>query len=74
MPWAGWQAREANLRLDLESGAYAALKDDPTRHIIVKGDPLQSELLFAHLLHRHGRIDATPFIKPEAQSAGNKTD
>ena len=38
------QAREANLRLDLESGAYAALKDDPTRHIIVKGYPMQSEL------------------------------
>lgn len=38
------QAREANLRLDLESSAYAALKDDPTKHVILKGDPLKSEL------------------------------
>jgi len=38
------QTREANLRLDTEEGAFAALKDDPARHVIVKGDPLQSEL------------------------------
>lgn len=37
-------ARKANLRLDLEEGAYAALKDDPTNHVIVKGDPLKSAL------------------------------
>jgi hypothetical protein len=37
-------AREANLRLDTESGAFAALQDVPDRHVIVKGDPLKSEL------------------------------
>jgi Protein of unknown function (DUF1553)/Protein of unknown function (DUF1549)/Planctomycete cytochrome C len=37
-------ARKANLRLDLEEGAYAALKDDPANHVIVKGDPLKSAL------------------------------
>lgn len=36
--------REANLRLDTEEGAYKALEDDSSRHVIVKGDPLQSEL------------------------------
>jgi hypothetical protein len=38
------QSREAGLRLDTEEGAFAALKDDPGRHVIVKGDPLNSEL------------------------------
>ena len=36
--------READLRLDTEEGAFAALKDDPSRHVIVPSDPLQSEL------------------------------
>lgn len=36
--------REANLRLDTEEGAYAALKDDPKGHVILPGDPLQSDL------------------------------
>src|SRR4029079_10819045 len=36
--------REANLRLDTEEGAYAALKADPTAHVVVPGDPLRSEL------------------------------
>ncbi|WP_020600784.1 PSD1 and planctomycete cytochrome C domain-containing protein [Spirosoma panaciterrae] len=34
--------REANLRLDTEADAYAALKDNPKAHGIVPGDPLQS--------------------------------
>ncbi|MFZ9660742.1 MAG: PSD1 and planctomycete cytochrome C domain-containing protein [Chitinophagaceae bacterium] len=36
--------REAHLRLDTEEGAYKALEDDPGKHVIVKGDPIQSEL------------------------------
>ncbi len=36
--------REANLRLDTEDGAYAALKDDPRGHVIVPADPLASAL------------------------------
>ena len=36
--------REANLRLDTEDGAFAALKEDPTQHVIVPGDPLNSAL------------------------------
>lgn len=36
--------READLRLDTEEGAYAALKDDPSGHVIVPGDPLKSDL------------------------------
>jgi hypothetical protein len=38
------KTREAGLRLDMESGAFAALKDDPGRHVIVRGKPLESEL------------------------------
>ena len=36
--------READLRLDTEEGAFAALKDDPSQHVIVPKDPLQSAL------------------------------
>ncbi len=36
--------REANLRLDTEAGAYAALKDNPAAHAIVKGKPELSEV------------------------------
>lgn len=36
--------REANLRLDTEEGAFAALKDDPSHHVIVAGDPMASAL------------------------------
>jgi len=36
--------RKADLRLDLPEGAYAALKDDPSAHAIVPGDPGASEL------------------------------
>ena len=36
--------REAELRLDTEEGAFAALKDNPQAHVIFPGDPLKSEL------------------------------
>lgn len=36
--------REAGLRLDTEEGAFAALKDNPSAHVIVPNNPLQSEL------------------------------
>lgn len=36
--------RQADLRLDTEEGAYAALKDNPKMHAIVPGDPLNSVL------------------------------
>jgi hypothetical protein len=36
--------REANLRLDTEEGAYAALEDNPKAHAIVKGNPEASEV------------------------------
>jgi Protein of unknown function (DUF1553)/Protein of unknown function (DUF1549)/Planctomycete cytochrome C len=37
-------AREANLRLDTESGAFAALQDDSLRHVVVPNEAMQSEL------------------------------
>ncbi|QDH80906.1 DUF1553 domain-containing protein [Echinicola soli] len=37
--------REAGLRLDTEEGAYAALKDDPSQHVIVPGEP-EASLVF----------------------------
>lgn len=36
--------RKANLRLDNQTGAYAALKDNPAAHAIVPGKPDQSEV------------------------------
>lgn len=36
--------READLRLDSESAAFAALKDNPTRHALVANDPDNSEV------------------------------
>ena len=36
--------RKANLRLDTEDGAFAALKDNPKAHVIVSGNPEESEL------------------------------
>jgi len=35
--------------LDTEEGAYAALKEDPSKHVIVPGDPMQSAL-YARLI------------------------
>ena len=37
-------ARKANLRLDSYEGAIAALKDEPSAHAIVPGDPASSEV------------------------------
>src|SRR5882672_7882580 len=34
--------RKSNLRLDTPEGAFAALKDDPTQHVIVPGSPEKS--------------------------------
>lgn len=36
--------READLRLDIPESAYKALKDDPTAHALVPGDPLASQV------------------------------
>ncbi len=36
--------RKANLRLDTPEGAFAALKDNPKAHVIVPGNPDQSEV------------------------------
>lgn len=36
--------READLRLDTPEGAYAALKENPTAHALVKGKPMLSEV------------------------------
>ncbi len=36
--------RQANLRLDIQESAYAALKDEPEKHALVPGDPGASEL------------------------------
>lgn len=36
--------RKARLRLDTEEGLFAALKDDPSAHVIVPGDPAASEV------------------------------
>ena len=36
--------READLRLDTPEGAYAALKDNPSAHALVKGKPALSEV------------------------------
>ena len=41
--------REANLRLDTEEGAFAALKEDPSKHVVIPGDPMQS-VLFARII------------------------
>jgi hypothetical protein len=38
--------RQANLRLDSEQGAYAALKEDITQHVVVPGDPIKSALYY----------------------------
>ncbi|TSD67302.1 DUF1553 domain-containing protein [Inquilinus sp. KBS0705] len=36
--------READLRLDIPESAYKALKDNPTAHALVPGDPMMSEV------------------------------
>ena len=54
--------REAGLRLDTEEGAFAALKDDPGRHVIVRGDPMRSEL------YLRVSSDDTSFLMPPPAS------
>lgn len=49
--------READLRLDTEAAAYAALKDNPKLHAIVPGD-LDNSAFGSDYDQRHGRTDA----------------
>lgn len=51
--------RKADLRLDTESGAYAALKDDATQFVIVPGEPEQSVLY-----HRITTTDTLDIMPP----------
>ncbi len=55
--------REAGLRLDTEEGAYAALKEDPSAHVIVAGDPLHSELYL-----RISSLDTSYLMPPPASN------
>ncbi|MFM7222836.1 MAG: PSD1 and planctomycete cytochrome C domain-containing protein [Bacteroidota bacterium] len=51
--------REAGLRLDTEEGAFAVLKDNPSQHVVVPGDPLSSELY-----HRISTSDTSELMPP----------
>ena len=51
--------REAGLRLDTEEGAFAALKDNPSQHVVVPGDPLSSALY-----HRISTSDTSELMPP----------
>jgi len=55
--------REASLRLDTEEGAYAALKDEPSQHVIVPGDPLRSVLF-----QRISSTDTSYLMPPPSQN------
>jgi hypothetical protein len=55
--------REANLRLDTEEGAFAALKDDPSHHVIVPGDPFASALYT-----RISSADTTELMPPPSSN------
>lgn len=62
--------RKAKLRLDTEAGAYAALKDDASRFVIVPGEPERSELY-----HRIISPDTTELMPPpEANLALTETE
>lgn len=54
--------RKADLRLDTESGAYAALKDDASQFVIVPGEPDRSALY--HRITTQDTLDIMP--PPEA--------
>ncbi len=56
--------READLRLDTEAAAYAALKDNPKLHAIVPGDLRKLGSLAQNHHQRHRRFDAACGIKP----------
>jgi hypothetical protein len=62
--------READLRLDTEEGAYAALKEDPSQHVIVPGDPLNSAL-YARLISKDTAEQMPP---PSSNLALSKTE
>ena len=51
--------REANLRLDTEEGAFAALKDSPGKFALVAGNPLASEVY-----HRIISTDPSAIMPP----------
>lgn len=51
--------RKAELRLDTQEGAYAALKDNPNRFVIIPGEPENSELY-----HRITTTDTTDQMPP----------
>ena len=51
--------REANLRLDQEESAFAALKDSPGKFALVAGKPLQSEVY-----HRITSTDPNEMMPP----------
>lgn len=51
--------REANLRLDTEEGAFAALKDSPGKFALVAGNPLASEVY-----HRMISTDPSEIMPP----------
>ncbi|PHN08535.1 PSD1 and planctomycete cytochrome C domain-containing protein [Flavilitoribacter nigricans] len=57
--------RKADLRLDTEEGAYAALKDDASQFVIVPGEPNQSALY--HRITTTDSLDIMP--PPEANLA-----
>ncbi len=52
-------ARKANLRLDNPEGAFAALKDNPSAHAIVPGEPESSEVY-----HRISTTDTSEVMPP----------
>jgi hypothetical protein len=56
-------AREAGLRLDKEDQAYAALKDDPSKFIIVRGQPSKSEFY-----HRIVTEDTSMLMPPPSSN------
>ena len=60
--------REANLRLDTEAGAFAALKDSPGKFALVAGKPLNSEVY-----HRITSADPS-LIMPPPESNLSLTD
>lgn len=55
--------REANLRLDTEAGAFAALTDSPGKYALVKGKPNLSEVY-----HRITSQDPTLLMPPPASN------
>jgi hypothetical protein len=61
--------RKANLRLDIPEGAFAGLKDNPSQHAIVPGDPEQS---FVYL--RIASADTSEVMPPPASNLKLTTD